>query len=150
MRGPDWPRHQKMAKVSSLAFNFLRRQAYPAFCECLAVAGRPLLLSRAEDVTSQTAGRSCLVLAPHPDDETLGCGATLMRKVDAGTAVTVVVVSDGATWPPEAPAEQNIAVRDAELRASCRILGLPDEAVVHLSFPETQLDRVEADVADAV
>ena len=45
--------------------NFLRQRAYPAFCEGLAVVGRPVLLSRAEDVTSQTATRSCLVLAPH-------------------------------------------------------------------------------------
>src|SRR5690349_19075047 len=77
------------------ARTFLRQRAYPAFCEGLAVAARPLLLSRAEDVTSQAAARSCLVLAPHPDDETLGCGATIMRKRAAGTPVHVVIATDG-------------------------------------------------------
>src|SRR5271166_3569230 len=41
----------------------------------------------AEDMTFQMATRSCLVLAPHPDNETLGCGATIMRKLAAGTRV---------------------------------------------------------------
>ncbi|HXQ58826.1 MAG TPA: PIG-L deacetylase family protein [Acidimicrobiales bacterium] len=105
---------------------------------------------RGTDVTTASAGRSCVVLAPHPDDETLGCGATVMRKVDAGAAVQVVVISDGATWPPWRPAAENIAVRDAELRASCRILGLPDDAVTHLSFPETKLDGAGDALVDAV
>lgn len=39
----------------------LRRKVYPAFCEGLAVIGRPLLLSGAEDVTSRAASRSCVV-----------------------------------------------------------------------------------------
>jgi LmbE family N-acetylglucosaminyl deacetylase len=105
---------------------------------------------RGTDVTDASAVRSCLVLAPHPDDETLGCGATIMRKLDAGVAVQVIVISDGATWPPWRPAAENIAVRQAELRASCRILGLPDDAVTHLSFPETELDRAGEDLVDAV
>jgi hypothetical protein len=69
--------------VGAAARDLLRQRAYPALCEKLAVLGRPLLLSIAEDVTSQTAARSCVVLAPHPDDETLGCGATIMRKLAA-------------------------------------------------------------------
>jgi LmbE family N-acetylglucosaminyl deacetylase len=105
---------------------------------------------RGTDTTASSARRSCLVLAPHPDDETLGCGATLMRKVDAGVTVTVVVVSDGATWPPDRAPADNIATRDAEVRASCRILGVPDDAVLHLSFPETKLDAAGPALVDAV
>jgi hypothetical protein len=33
------------------------------------------------DVTAASAHRSCLVLAPHLDDETLGCGATILRRL---------------------------------------------------------------------
>src|SRR3954464_13432525 len=50
---------------------------------------------RARDVTQRSAAASCIVFAPHPDDETLGCGATIHRKRDAGTAVHVVIASDG-------------------------------------------------------
>jgi len=102
------------------------------------------------DCTSATAHRSCLVLAPHPDDETLGCGVTIMRKVEAGTPVQVVVVTDGSTYPPHRTAAQNIATRDAELRAACSVLGLDDRSIVHLSFPETQLHLAGDALVDAV
>ena len=36
-----------------------------------------------------------LVLAPHPDDEALGLGGTLVRAAEKGLPVTVVFVSDG-------------------------------------------------------
>jgi LmbE family N-acetylglucosaminyl deacetylase len=109
---------------------------------------------RAVDVTEEVARRSCLVLAPHPDDETLGCGATIMRKVSAGTPVHVLVLTDGATWPPWNTPADNIAIRDTELRAACGVLGLQADDLTHLAFPETELQLggealVEA-VADAV
>ena len=102
------------------------------------------------DRTEALTRRSCVVLAPHPDDETLGCAATIMRKVDAGTPVRVVVVTDGSTYPPHKSREQNIADRDAELRAACRVLGLADDAVVHLSFPETKLHLAGEALVDAL
>lgn len=37
-----------------------------------------------------------LVLAPHPDDEVFGCGGAIMRHVEQGIPVHVIVVSDGA------------------------------------------------------
>ena len=52
-----------------------------------------------------------LALAPHPDDEVLGAGATLLGLVEAGHAVTVA-----APLPS--------AERHAELVESCRRLGV--------------------------
>jgi LmbE family N-acetylglucosaminyl deacetylase len=120
--------------------NFLRRRAYPAFCEGLAVVGRPLLLSRAEDVTSQTATRSCLVLAPHPDDETLGCGATIMRKLAAGTPVQVVIAADG-NWYRSGKLSVDAVneMREEEARRACVILGLPRENIAFLRFEDRRL-----------
>ncbi len=105
---------------------------------------------RGTDVTARTGGRSCLVLAPHPDDETLGCGATIMRKLGAGSDVHVLVVSDGATWPPWNEPAQNVAIRDGELRRACAVLGLAPEALTHLSFPETELHLAEDALTDAL
>jgi LmbE family N-acetylglucosaminyl deacetylase len=115
--------------------------AYPAFCEGLAAVGRPLLLSRAEDLTSQTATRSCLVLAPHPDDETLGCGATIMRKLAAGTAVQVVVAADGrhAQRSDKFSAEALAEIREKEACRACGILGLPRENIAFLRFEDWRL-----------
>jgi GlcNAc-PI de-N-acetylase len=101
--------------------NFLSQTAYPMFCEGLAIAGRPLLLSRANDMTSQTAIRSCLVLSPHPDDETLGCGATIMQKLAAGSLVHVAIATDGRYWPPNTnlSADALVQIREHEARRAC-------------------------------
>ena len=40
------------------------------------------------------------VIAPHPDDETLGLGATMATLCDAGVDVQVVSVSDGGAAYP--------------------------------------------------
>ena len=126
---------------SAAVRNFLRQRAYPAFCEGLAVVGRPLLLSRAEDLTSQTATRSCLVLAPHPDDETLGCGATIMRKRAAGTFVHVVIAADGRYAYPSSKLSVEVLVelREEEARRSCAILGLASENITFLRFEDRRL-----------
>jgi LmbE family N-acetylglucosaminyl deacetylase len=121
--------------------NFLRQRAYPACCEGLAVIGRPLLLSMAEDVTSQTATRSCLVLAPHPDDETLGCGATIMRKLAAGAPVQVVIATDGrhSHHSSKLSVDAVVEIREEESRQAGAILGLSDKNIAFLRFEDGRL-----------
>jgi LmbE family N-acetylglucosaminyl deacetylase len=73
-----------------------------------------------------------------------------MRRVEASTPVHVVVMTDGSTWPPGRDPAENIATRDAELRAACDLLGLASPSVTHLGFPEQGLDRAGEDLVDAV
>ena len=40
---------------------------------------------------------SVLVVAAHPDDEVLGCGGTILRHVEAGDQVEILIVAEGAT-----------------------------------------------------
>ncbi|TMQ57130.1 MAG: methyltransferase domain-containing protein [Candidatus Eisenbacteria bacterium] len=42
------------------------------------------------------AGTTVLVIAPHPDDEIIGCGGTLLQLVSAGARVTALHATDGA------------------------------------------------------
>ena len=123
------------------ARNFLRQRAYAALCEGVAVIGRQLLLSKAEDMTPQTATRSCLVLAPHPDDETLGCGATIMRKLAAGTSVQIVIATDGRYWPPKTTlsADALAEIREEEAHQAGAILGLPRGSISFLRFEDGRL-----------
>lgn len=37
-----------------------------------------------------------LIIAPHPDDEVLGCGGLIQQAITHGKKVTVVILSDGA------------------------------------------------------
>lgn len=66
-------------------------------------------------------GRRWLFFAPHPDDETLGAGATLALGVGQGVEVRVVVITEG-----EAQGEPHVRRREAEEAAAS--LGIADLA----------------------
>ena len=93
------------------------------------------------------------VLAPHPDDESLGCGGLLALLADAGAPTRVVVVTDGCRSHPNSathPAERLRAVREAEARAAVAALGLDEDAVTFLAHPDCGLpDEGTAAFADA-
>ena len=36
-----------------------------------------------------------MILAPHPDDETFGCGGTIVKKLEEGFSVIIIVITDG-------------------------------------------------------
>ena len=65
-----------------------------------------------------------MVLAPHPDDETIGCGGTIARLTATGTQVTVVLVTDGeATIGSPHHRATTALLRRAEASAACAALG---------------------------
>lgn len=77
-----------------------------------------------------------IVLAPHPDDETLGCGGALLRHVAAGESVHWCVV----TAMGEGYSAEQQAKRDSEIDAASARYGF---AQTHqLGFPTTTLDTV--------
>lgn len=105
----------------------------------------------ARDVTEATTGRSCLVVAPHPDDETIGCGATIARKRAAGTQVDVVIVADGRyaqSQSRQVTPRQLAAIRRDEVIAACGALGVEPDHVTQLGHEDTRVDAVEDMVAD--
>ena len=64
-----------------------------------------------------------LVFAPHPDDEVFGCGGAIMRHIERGIPVSVIVVSDGAYGVTEEKISEYIAQRHNECIAAAQILG---------------------------
>lgn len=76
--------------------------------------------------------RSVLVLAPHMDDEVIGCGGALRRHVLAGARVVVAFLTDGA-----AQGQELAEVRKAESRRAAEILGLHEQ--VYLDEPDGAL-----------
>jgi LmbE family N-acetylglucosaminyl deacetylase len=65
-----------------------------------------------------------LVLAPHPDDETLGCGGTLCRHADRGDCIDVVFLTSGELGLKKFPREKAWQIREAEALKAGHILGL--------------------------
>jgi LmbE family N-acetylglucosaminyl deacetylase len=97
--------------------------------------------ARARDVTQRSATASCIVFAPHPDDETLGCGATIHRKREAGTAVHVVIASDGRrSQDPDLISPDELAcMRAHEALNACITLGVAAEDVHQLGYHDGTL-----------
>jgi LmbE family N-acetylglucosaminyl deacetylase len=85
-------------------------------------------------------GGTCLILAPHPDDESLGCGGLIAACVAAGRAPLVAILTDGAGSHPRSlayPPERLREVRAGEARAAVAALGLPRDRLVFLEQPDT-------------
>lgn len=79
-----------------------------------------------------------LVIAPHPDDEVLGVGGTLLRRKAEGAELAWVIVtgiSAAAGWTQE-----QVDKRDAEIARVSELFGFAQ--VFRLDFPTAQLDRV--------
>lgn len=82
-----------------------------------------------------------LILAPHPDDETLGCGGLIAAAVSERRAVFVLVLTDGAGSHPRSldyPAARLRRLREAESRQAGHELGLPADRISHLGLPDTR------------
>jgi LmbE family N-acetylglucosaminyl deacetylase len=110
---------------------------------------RGAILRLAPDVTAITARRSALVLAPHPDDETLACAGVIMQKLAAGSRVTVVVVADGSRSHPGMPARLG-QLRHAEEIEAMRRLGLPEDSLRQLGYPDQSLTGHEDELVGVV
>lgn len=89
--------------------------------------------------------RRVMVLAPHPDDECIGCGGLIVALRRRGVPVKVVLVSDGGGaggLPPEAA-----AIRQREFDKALLQLGVEEQA--KLGFIDGQLHSA-AGLHDAV
>ena len=87
-----------------------------------------------------------LVVAPHPDDEVLGCGGAIARHVANGDEVHVVVVGRGI---PEQFSDESVARSRSELARAHEVLGVT--GCRFLDFPVPRLDVVPAhELADAL
>lgn len=81
-----------------------------------------------------------LVLAPHCDDEILGCGGTMAKYIDAGVPVYVAMVTNGNLGAPEIfPVKGTEKVR-SEARKAHALLGVTE--TFFLDFPAPRLDSI--------
>jgi LmbE family N-acetylglucosaminyl deacetylase len=85
-----------------------------------------------------------LVVAPHPDDESIGCGGTLRLHVQRGDRVDVVFLTSGELGLEELPADDARQVREREAEQAAAILGL--SSLTFLRHPDWFLSDTEETV----
>jgi LmbE family N-acetylglucosaminyl deacetylase len=85
--------------------------------------------------------REIAVIAAHPDDEILGCGATMARHAAAGDRIRILIAAEGATSRQSAKAaEECEALREAGRKAA-RIVGAA--SIEWLGLPDNRMDSID-------
>jgi len=104
------------------------------------------------DALRRPGGGRTVVVAAHPDDETLGAGGLLAELAAAGTPAEVVVVTDGAASHPGSPtlgSDRLRRLRADELRRAVALLS-PESVVTLLGHSDGEVrehrDAVTADL----
>ena len=111
-------------------------------------------VARAEAIVPAShAGDTVLVISPHPDDEIIGCGGTLLQLVAAGARVTVLHATDGAASAGVAalPDDQRRTIRLEHARAVAAAAGF-HETLLWRRQERTELadDECVRDLADVL
>jgi len=83
-----------------------------------------------------------LIIAPHPDDETIGAYGLIRSLKTQGARVRIIVVADGAASHPDSarwPRPRLVAERRRETRRAMRQIGVPAGDIRFLGLPDGQL-----------
>jgi N-acetyl-1-D-myo-inositol-2-amino-2-deoxy-alpha-D-glucopyranoside deacetylase len=108
-------------------------------------------------------GASLVVVAPHPDDESIAAAGLIQLANSVGARVTVLFVTDGDNNPwPQRALERRIMIgprererwarrRRDEARAALSVLGVPDRSIRHLGLPDLGVtDRLTSGTVSTV
>lgn len=96
-------------------------------------------------------GSRAVIIAPHPDDEVLGCGGFLQLLAAAGRALQLISVTDGSASHPGSrrwPVERLSAVRPQESVEALKRLGMPLHSLKWLrgGFADSQVAARETEL----
>jgi len=79
-----------------------------------------------------------LILAPHPDDETIGMGATISKLKKDGHSIYLCVISDGSS--KKSRDKKKTRIRENDCKKVGKFLGITK--VIFLGFPDTRLMEI--------
>jgi LmbE family N-acetylglucosaminyl deacetylase len=101
--------------------------------------------------TNINRNKRIIVFAPHPDDETFGCGGTIAKRIAEGYEVLIVIMTDGRyaflkilNIDSDPTPEELKDIRKEEVKRAAKILGVPEENLIFLEFEDGKLqDNME-------
>jgi LmbE family N-acetylglucosaminyl deacetylase len=89
-----------------------------------------------------------LVLAPHPDDDILGCGGSMARHIQRGNHVAIVYMTSGEDGSLEYSAAELGLIREAEAKSAALKLGVTD--LTFLRCPDGYLEYSKDNISRIV
>ena len=106
------------------------------FCSWLIDRAR----TRGHELTDADLRLPALVVAPHPDDEALACGGTILRKTQLGARVRLLFMTDGSRSHPGLIEPDRLReIRRGEALAAAALMGVAANDVVFLDFDDAHL-----------
>ena len=99
---------------------------------------------------AEIAVNRALIVAPHPDDETLGCGGAIALLRSIGCDVRVLVISDGTLSHPNSRKYPRLALqelRESETISALAILGVEAKAIAFLRLQDGSVSEQNADIS---
>lgn len=87
-----------------------------------------------------------VVLAPHPDDEVIGCGGTILLAARRGDRVVVVFLTSGELGLRHLPPAEAWSIREQEARDAAGVLGTAESHFFRL--PDWGCAEREAEAAE--
>ena len=146
------PFEDRLRGVKVFVRRALRGPAFALNAVVLLPAGARARRAGARPALGLPQGARALVLAPHPDDETIMCGATLAASRRRGDAVRIVAVTSGEATRQVGDLGDVVAGREAEERAAAQALGVDD--IAFWRRPDGHLgdgrEELKARIADEV
>jgi LmbE family N-acetylglucosaminyl deacetylase len=100
---------------------------------------------------AQIAANRALIVAPHPDDETLGCGGAIALLRSIGCDVRVLVVSDGTLSHPNSQKYPPLALRElreSETISALAVLGVDATTINFLRLPDGGVGAQNIDLSN--
>jgi len=98
-----------------------------------------------------------IVFAPHPNDETFGCGGTIAKKIKEGYEVLIVLLTDGRNLlhavlgiESDPSPEEVRKIRREEVMRATKILGVPNKNLLFLDFDDGSLKEHEEEVVERI
>ena len=96
------------------------------------------------ELAAPQRNQKILIFSPHPDDETIAVGGYIAQAIQAGADVRIAMVTDGDF-------HHNGQERYTEFKKATAMLGVADDHITFLGFPDAKLDKTQETIlADAL
>ena len=85
--------------------------------------------------------KKTLILSPHPDDETFGCGGLIIQKIQKGVDVYIVFLTNGEKSLKTAPKKEIGQIRKMNAIKAVKALGVNECKISWLNYPDGSVPR---------